>query len=73
MRYISTRYLMSKSSISSLEIIRKEFESLPGLLARIEYKECDKMREFPGDPVFRTRRCHCGGPNSVPGWETKMP
>ena len=31
------------------------------------------MREFPGDPVFRTLRCYCGGPNSIPGWETKIP
>ena len=31
------------------------------------------MREFPGGLVVRTRRFHCGGPGSTPGWGTKIP
>ena len=30
-------------------------------------------REFPGGPVVRTRRFHCHGLGSIPGWGTKIP
>ena len=28
--------------------------------------------EFPGGPVVRTRRFHCHGPGSIPGWGSKI-
>ena len=30
-------------------------------------------QEFPGGPVVRTRRFHCWGLGSTPGWGTKIP
>ena len=31
-----------------------------------------QLWEFPGGPVVRTRRFHCRGPGSIPGWGTKI-
>ena len=28
--------------------------------------------EFPGSPVVRTLRFHCGGEGSIPGWGTNI-
>ena len=46
MRYIFTRYIMTKSSISSLEIIKKNLNHFPAFWLRIKYKELIKWGNF---------------------------
>ena len=44
-----------------------------GLLVRVFMLLKDKMGEFPGGPVVRTRQFHCRGPGSIPAQGTKIP
>ena len=42
-------------------------------MAQVSALKKSLIWEFPGGPVVRTRRFHCQGSGSVPGWGTKIP
>ena len=75
--FINSSYLSQPCKVGVIILIYTDKERDPTIKRPVKFIRLTNVRngawEFPGSPVLRTPRSHCGTWDSIPGQGTKIP